>query len=120
MSKLTLYPAIDLKDGHCVRLVHGRMESAMVYNKDPAGQAVAFKEAGFDWLHIVDLDGAFSGRSENTDAVAAILAAAGMKTQLGGGIRAMADIETWLERGVTRVILGTAAVRDPDFVRRFS
>jgi len=117
MNTLTLYPAIDLKGGQCVRLLHGEMASATVYNKNPANQAAAFCDAGFDWLHIVDLDGAFSGKSENADAVAAIVAAAvGLKTQLGGGIRAMADIETWLARGLTRVILGTAAVRDPGFV----
>ena len=117
MTPFTLYPAIDLKGGKCVRLLHGRMDSATVYNDDPAAQAKLFEAAGCDWLHMVDLDGAFSGQSENGDAVSAILNAVGMKTQLGGGIRNMENVEAWLSRGVTRVILGTAAVRDPAFVR---
>ncbi len=117
MKKLTLYPAIDLKEGNCVRLTQGRMESATIYNSNPAEQAKAFEEAGFEWLHIVDLDGAFSGKSENADAVEAILGATSLKTQLGGGIRSMTDVDAWFERGVSRLILGTAAVRDPDFVR---
>ncbi len=117
MRALTLYPAIDLKAGACVRLLHGRMEKATVYNEDPAAQASAFRDNGFGWVHIVDLDGAFSGRSENAEAVKAILSAGGMKAQLGGGVRDMAAAEGWLSLGIARVILGTAAVRDAGFVR---
>ena len=116
MTALTLYPAIDLKDGACVRLLHGRMDDATVYNEDPADQAHQFKTAGFEWIHIVDLDGAFAGQSRNAQAVAAILGATGLRTQLGGGIRDMAAVEHWLGLGLTRVILGTAAVKDPAFV----
>jgi len=115
--KLTLYPAIDLKGGECVRLFQGRMEDATVYNPDPASQAAAFEASGFRWVHIVDLDGAFAGASRNGDAVEAILKAIGVKAQLGGGVRTMAAVEGWLSAGMTRVILGTAAVNDPDFVR---
>ncbi len=115
---LALFPAIDLKAGACVRLLHGDMEKATTYNADPADQARRFADAGFDNLHIVDLDGAFAGRSENGGAVSAILDATGAACQLGGGVRSMADIEAWLERGVSRVILGTVAVRDPTLVRR--
>lgn len=115
-SALTLYPAIDLKGGHCVRLLHGDMTKDTVYNDNPAAQAVLFDEAGYDWLHVVDLDGAFSGQSENREAVASILKATNSRSQLGGGIRSMADVEAWLEAGLDRVILGTAAVRDPNFV----
>lgn len=114
---MILYPAIDLKGGACVRLLRGAMDSATVYNDDPGAQAGAFRDAGCDWIHVVDLDGAFAGRSVNGDAVAAILGA-GTSVQLGGGIRDMAGIEGWLARGVTRVILGTAAVRDPELVRQ--
>ena len=113
---LTIYPAIDLKNGECVRLLHGRMDKATVYNQNPASQAEKFRETGFGWVHIVDLDGAFSGKSENSDAVKAILAAGGLKAQLGGGVRNMTAVEHWLDLGMTRVILGTAAVQDPDFV----
>ena len=113
---LTVYPAIDLKNGRCVRLLHGRMDRETVYNEDPASQAADFERAGFAWVHIVDLDGAFAGRSENAEAVAAILGATGLKAQLGGGIRDMAAVERWLSAGITRVILGTAAVRDAAFV----
>jgi len=116
-ASLTLYPAIDLKDGKCVRLLHGEMDKATTYNDDPADQAHLFAEAGFEKLHIVDLDGAFAGKSENSAAVSAILEATGAACQLGGGIRGMADIEAWLQRGLTRVILGTAAVRDPALVK---
>ena len=114
-----LYPAIDLKDGVCVRLKLGRMEEATVYAQDPAEQARAFRDVGFDHLHVVDLNGAFEGRAVNAAAVEAIVAAVGtpMKVQLGGGIRRMADIERWLGAGLSRVILGTVAVRDPDLVR---
>ena len=116
IRNLTLYPAIDLKDGRCVRLLHGRMDKSTVYNEDSAAQAEAFAESGFDWIHIVDLNGAFSGQSENAQAVRSVLGATGLKTQLGGGIRTMAAVEGWLSAGLTRVILGTAAVRDADFV----
>lgn len=112
---MILYPAIDLKGGACVRLLKGEMDSATVYNTDPGAQAAMFRDAGCAWIHVVDLDGAFAGRSVNGEAVEAILS---VKTpvQLGGGIRDMAGIEAWLTRGVARVILGTAALRDPDLV----
>jgi phosphoribosylformimino-5-aminoimidazole carboxamide ribotide isomerase len=114
-----LFPAIDLKDGECVRLKLGLMEEATVYNADPAAQALAFRHQGFTHLHVVDLNGAFEGRAVNAEAVDAILSAVGgeMKVQLGGGIRRMEDIERWLDKGLSRVILGTVAVRDPDLVR---
>lgn len=114
---MILYPAIDLKGGQCVRLVHGDMAQATVFDDDPAARAVTFAAAGCDWLHVVDLDGAFAGQAVNAAAVRAILAATDMKVQLGGGIRDMAAVDAWLDAGVTRVILGTAAVKDPDFVR---
>jgi len=114
---MILYPAIDLKEGRCVRLLRGEMASATVFGEDPAAQARAFAEAGCRWLHLVDLDGAFAGRPANAPAVAAILAAVDVPAQLGGGIRDRTTIEAWLERGVARVILGTAAVRDPGLVR---
>lgn len=114
--KLTLYPAIDLKGGECVRLFQGRMDQSKVYNSDPASQAAAFEAAGFSWIHIVDLDGAFAGAARNAEAVDAILKRIALKAQLGGGVRTMAAVERWLEAGMTRVILGTAAVSDPDFV----
>ncbi|QBK29281.1 1-(5-phosphoribosyl)-5-[(5-phosphoribosylamino)methylideneamino]imidazole-4-carboxamide isomerase [Roseitalea porphyridii] len=113
-----LFPAIDLKDGQCVRLKLGDMEQATIYNEDPAAQAKAFEDEGFGWLHVVDLNGAFKGESVNGAAVEAILAATKNPVQLGGGIRTMADIEGWLDKGLARVILGTAAVRDPDLVRQ--
>ena len=114
---MILFPAIDLKDGQCVRLKLGEMSQATVFNDDPAAQALAFETQGFEWLHIVDLNGAFAGRPVNAAAVEAILKAVRMPTQLGGGIRDRATIEAWLGRGVRRVILGTAAVRDPALVR---
>ncbi|MEM6626043.1 MAG: 1-(5-phosphoribosyl)-5-[(5-phosphoribosylamino)methylideneamino]imidazole-4-carboxamide isomerase [Pseudomonadota bacterium] len=114
---MKLYPAIDLKDGACVRLIRGEMDQATRFNDDPADQARRFSEMGFDQLHVVDLNGAFEGRSANAAAVEAILSATGAPVQLGGGVRDMAGVERWLEAGVSRVILGTAAVRDPDFVR---
>ena len=117
MSGLTLYPAIDLKDGACVRLRRGRMDEATVYASDPAAQARAWQDAGCAWLHVVDLNGAFAGRAVNIEAVAAILAAAAVPVQLGGGIRTRADVERWLAAGVRRVILGSAAVKDPGLVR---
>ena len=114
---MILFPAIDLKDGRCVRLEQGDMDRETVFNEDPAAQARAFEEAGFEWLHLVDLNGAFAGRPVNAEAVEAILKAVSIPAQLGGGIRDMATIEAWLDRGIARVILGTAAVRDPDLVR---
>lgn len=113
---MIFFPAIDLKAGQCVRLVHGDMEQATVFNDDPAAQAKSFADAGCTWLHMVDLDGAFAGRPENADAVTSVLGAVDIKVQLGGGIRDMQTIESWLERGLARVILGTVAVRDPDLV----
>ncbi|MCU0906721.1 MAG: 1-(5-phosphoribosyl)-5-[(5-phosphoribosylamino)methylideneamino]imidazole-4-carboxamide isomerase [Rhodobacteraceae bacterium] len=114
---MILYPAIDLKDGQAVRLVHGEMDRATVFNDDPAAQARAFADAGCRWLHLVDLNGAFAGRPVNGAAVEAILAAVDVPVQLGGGIRDMATIEGWLTRGVARVILGTVAVENPGLVR---
>ena len=114
---MILYPAIDLKDGQCVRLVHGAMDSATVFNDDPAAQARAFQDAGCQWIHLVDLNGAFAGAPVNGAAVDAILGAITVPAQLGGGIRDLATIEAWLAKGLTRVILGTVAVRDPDLVR---
>ena len=115
---LTLYPAIDLKGGKVVRLRRGEMDQATVYAEDPAAQAAAFVTQGFSWIHVVDLDGAFAGKPANADAVRAILAAApGTRVQLGGGIRAMAVAEAWLAAGVARIILGSAAVKDPEFAR---
>jgi phosphoribosylformimino-5-aminoimidazole carboxamide ribotide isomerase len=113
---LTLYPAIDLKDGRCVRLRRGDMDQATVYSDDPAAQALVWRDAGFSWLHIVDLNGAFAGRPVNADAVRCILAAVDLPVQLGGGIRDMACIEAWLEAGVRRVILGSAAAKHPALV----
>jgi phosphoribosylformimino-5-aminoimidazole carboxamide ribotide isomerase len=115
---MILFPAIDLKDGQCVRLRLGDMDQATVFNDDPAAQAREFAEQGFEWLHLVDLNGAFAGRPVNAAAVEAVLAVARVPVQLGGGIREIATVETWLTKGVRRVILGTAAVRDPDFVRQ--
>ena len=113
---MILFPAIDLKDGECVRLVHGDMARATVFNTDPAAQAAAFESQGFEYLHVVDLDGAFAGKPMNAQAVEGILARVRMPVQLGGGIRDMRTIESWLAKGVARVIIGTAAVRDPDLV----
>ncbi len=114
---MILFPAIDLKDGQCVRLKLGEMADATVFNDNPAAQARAFEEQGFSWLHIVDLNGAFSGKPVNAAAVEAILGAISIPAQLGGGIRDLATIEMWLSKGVRRVILGTIAVRDPALVR---
>jgi phosphoribosylformimino-5-aminoimidazole carboxamide ribotide isomerase len=114
---MIFFPAIDLKDGQCVRLLHGEMDKATVFNDDPAAQAKRFEQNGSKWLHIVDLNGAFEGQPVNGAAVDGILAAVGIPLQLGGGIRDMATIDAWLEKGVARVILGTVAVRDPDLVR---
>ncbi|TWI29452.1 1-(5-phosphoribosyl)-5-[(5-phosphoribosylamino)methylideneamino]imidazole-4-carboxamide isomerase [Paracoccus sulfuroxidans] len=114
---MILYPAIDLKDGNCVRLLRGDMEAATVFGSDPAAQAQAFQDAGAQWLHLVDLNGAFEGKPVNDGAVQAIIAATEIPVQLGGGIRDMETIDYWLERGVARVILGTVAVERPALVR---
>ncbi len=115
---MILYPAIDLKDGQCVRLLRGDMDKATVFNDDAGAQAAAFVAQGCAWLHVVDLNGAFAGKPVNGDAVDAILGAVDVPVQLGGGIRDLETIGMWLERGVARVILGTVAVRDPELVRR--
>ena len=117
VARMILYPAIDLKAGQCVRLKLGDMARATVFNDDPAAQAVAFERQGFTYLHVVDLDGAFAGKPMNAEAVDAILAAVRVPVQLGGGIRDMRTLEAWLAKGVARAIIGTAAVRDPAFVR---
>ena len=114
---MILYPAIDLKDGQCVRLLRGEMSAATVFGDDPAAQALKFQQAGCEWLHLVDLNGAFTGQPVNAAAVEAILAAVTVPAQLGGGIRDMATIEMWLSKGLSRVILGTVAVENPDLVR---
>ncbi|MEM5515699.1 1-(5-phosphoribosyl)-5-[(5-phosphoribosylamino)methylideneamino]imidazole-4-carboxamide isomerase [Henriciella sp. AS95] len=116
-ERFDLYPAIDLKAGQCVRLLRGEMDQATAFNPDPADQAAKFAAMGFDRLHVVDLDGAFAGDSANGEAVRAILAATDVPVQLGGGIRTRAQIDAWLDAGLSRVILGTAALRDPDFVK---
>ncbi len=114
---MILFPAIDLKNGECVRLLRGDMAQATVFNSDPAAQARAFADQGFEYLHVVDLDGAFAGKPVNVAAVTRILAGLTMKMQLGGGVRDLKTVCAWLESGVARVIIGTAAVRDPGFVR---
>ena len=114
---MILFPAIDLKNGQCVRLKLGDMEQATIFNDNPAAQAKSFEDQGFEWLHLVDLNGAFEGRPINGKAVEEILQAISIPVQLGGGIRDLATIEHWLSRGVTRVILGTIALRNPDIVR---
>ncbi len=114
---MILYPAIDLKDGQAVRLLRGEMDKATVFNEDPAAQARAFADAGCEWLHLVDLNGAFAGEPVNAAPVEAILKACNVPAQLGGGIRDMVTIETWIEKGLARVILGTVAVENPDLVR---
>ncbi|HET9161795.1 MAG TPA: 1-(5-phosphoribosyl)-5-[(5-phosphoribosylamino)methylideneamino]imidazole-4-carboxamide isomerase [Caulobacteraceae bacterium] len=117
MAAMILYPAIDLKDGQCVRLLHGDMDQATVFSNSPADQAQSFAAAGFDWLHVVDLNGAIEGKAVNAEAVQAILRAIALPVQLGGGIRDTAAIERWIEAGVSRVILGTVAVTDPQMVK---
>jgi phosphoribosylformimino-5-aminoimidazole carboxamide ribotide isomerase len=114
---MILYPAIDLKDGQCVRLLRGEMEAATVFNDNPAAQARAFQDAGCEWIHLVDLNGAFAGEPVNGAAVEAILADITVPAQLGGGIRDLATIERWIDKGLSRVILGTVAVENPDLVR---
>jgi phosphoribosylformimino-5-aminoimidazole carboxamide ribotide isomerase len=117
VAAVILFPAIDLKDGQCVRLKRGAMEDATVFNTDPAAQAKAFADAGFEWLHCVDLNGAFDGRSTNADAIKSIRAAIDLPIQLGGGIRDLAGIEGWLAAGISRIILGTAALKNPALVK---
>lgn len=112
---MIIYPAIDLKDGVCVRLLRGEMERATIFNIDPAQQAIDFQKAGFQWLHLVDLNGAIEGRSVNTEVVMNVVRAVDIPVQLGGGIRTMADLEHWFSAGVRRAVLGTAALADPDF-----
>jgi len=114
---MILFPAIDLKGGQCVRLVKGDMAQATVFNTDPADQAKQFAAAGAEWLHLVDLDGAFAGKAVNAAAVEGILAAIDIPVQLGGGIREMSHIEAWLNKGIARVILGTVALKNPDLVK---
>jgi phosphoribosylformimino-5-aminoimidazole carboxamide ribotide isomerase len=114
---MILYPAIDLKNGECVRLQQGDMNKATVFNTDPAAQARSFEQQGFEYLHVVDLDGAFAGKPMNARAVEAMLASVKMPIQLGGGIRDLKTLEAWLEKGISRAIIGTAAVRDPAFVK---
>jgi phosphoribosylformimino-5-aminoimidazole carboxamide ribotide isomerase len=115
---MILFPAIDLKDGQCVRLKLGDMDQATIYNDNPAAQALAFQQQGFEWLHVVDLNGAFEGQAVNGLAVEAILDATSNPVQLGGGIRTLDHIESWLDKGIARVILGTVAVRNPDLVKQ--
>ncbi|MFT6073020.1 MAG: phosphoribosylformimino-5-aminoimidazole carboxamide ribotide isomerase [Dasania sp.] len=118
MDDLILYPAIDLKDGHCVRLYKGEMTQAKTFNDNPASQAKDFQDAGFSWLHLVDLNGAFEGKPVNGEAIKAIRQAITIPMQLGGGIRDMKTAEYWINLGVNRLILGTAAVKNPDFVKQ--
>ena len=115
---MILYPAIDLKDGACVRLVRGEFDQATVFNQDPADQARAFQDTGFSWIHVVDLNGALQGTPVNTEAVEHVLATVTIPVQLGGGIRTMQTIEHWLDRGVARVVLGTVALKNPDLVKQ--
>jgi phosphoribosylformimino-5-aminoimidazole carboxamide ribotide isomerase len=116
VATVILYPAIDLKDGQCVRVIRGDLDQATVFNADPAAQARAWCDAGFHWIHVVDLNGAVEGKAANAPAVEAILEAVSVPVQLGGGIRSLPDIERWIEAGVSRVILGTVAVREPHIV----
>ena len=113
---MILYPAIDLKDGQCVRVLHGDLSTATVFNADPAAQARSFVDAGFHWIHVVDLNGAVQGKAVNAPGVEAILSSVSVPVQLGGGIRSLRDIERWIEAGVSRVILGTVAVKEPKIV----
>jgi phosphoribosylformimino-5-aminoimidazole carboxamide ribotide isomerase len=118
VAPVILYPAIDLKDGQCVRVVHGDFATATVFNEDPADQAKTWVKAGFEWLHVIDLNGSAEGRAVNGAAVEQILKSVSIPVQLGGGIRTLANIEGWIEAGVSRVILGTVAVRDPELVKK--
>jgi phosphoribosylformimino-5-aminoimidazole carboxamide ribotide isomerase len=117
VATVILYPAIDLKDGQCVRVLHGVLATATVFNTSPADQAKRFVNDGFHWIHVIDLNGAVQGEAVNAEAVEAILSAVSINVQLGGGVRSLADIERWIEAGVSRVILGTVAVREPQVVR---
>ena len=114
---MIIYPAIDLKDGVCVRLLRGDMDRATIFNTDPANQALEFQESGFTWLHLVDLNGAIEGRSINTEVVTNVIQSVDIPVQLGGGIRTMETLEYWFSAGVSRAILGTAALADPDFAQ---
>lgn len=114
---MIFYPAIDLKDGACVRLLRGKMEDATVFNADPTAQAQDFERQGAEWLHLVDLNGAFAGAPVNDDAVSKLVSAVSLPVQLGGGVRDRKTIDLWLERGISRVVLGTAAARNPELVR---
>jgi phosphoribosylformimino-5-aminoimidazole carboxamide ribotide isomerase len=114
---MILYPAIDLKDGRCVRLVEGRLDDATIFNEDPAEQAVRFQTAGFPWIHVVDLNGAIEGGPRNAGAIAGILARAMIPVQVGGGVRSMSAVSYWIDAGVSRVVIGTAALKNPGFVR---
>jgi phosphoribosylformimino-5-aminoimidazole carboxamide ribotide isomerase len=116
-KNFTIYPAIDLKDGKCVRLLKGDMERSTVFSQTPAAQAKIFEDAGFEWLHLVDLDGACAGESRNTESIEAIISALNIPIQLGGGIRTLENIEYWLKRGIKRVILGTIAAQNPELVK---
>jgi phosphoribosylformimino-5-aminoimidazole carboxamide ribotide isomerase len=118
VATVILYPAIDLKGGQCVRVLHGDLDTATVFNNSPADQARTFAAAGFHWIHVVDLNGAVAGHAVNATAVEAILESVSVPLQLGGGIRTLADIERWIEAGVSRVILGTVAVTDPEIVKQ--
>jgi phosphoribosylformimino-5-aminoimidazole carboxamide ribotide isomerase len=117
VATVILYPAIDLKDGQCVRVLHGDLDTATVFNTSPPDQAKRFVNDGFHWIHVIDLNGAVEGKAINAAAVEAILSAVSINVQLGGGIRSLADVERWIEAGVSRVILGTVAVREPQIVR---
>jgi phosphoribosylformimino-5-aminoimidazole carboxamide ribotide isomerase len=117
VATVILYPAIDLKDGQCVRVLHGDLDTATVFNTSPADQAQRFVNDGFHWIHVIDLNGAVAGKAVNAAAVEAILEAVSIPVQLGGGVRSLAEIERWIEAGVSRVILGTVAVREPQIVR---
>jgi len=116
VAPLILYPAIDLKDGQCVRVLHGDLSTATVFNSDPGAQARQWADAGFHWIHVVDLNGAVEGQAVNAPGVEAILSSVSVPVQLGGGIRTLKDVERWIEAGVSRVILGTVAVKQPDIV----
>src|SRR5262249_35439396 len=116
VASVILYPAIDLKDGQCVRVLHGDLSTATVFNADPGAQARQWAAAGFHWIHVVDLNGAVAGHPGNASAVEAILSAVSVPVQLGGGIRSLKDVERWIEAGVSRVILGTVAVKEPQIV----
>ena len=114
---MILYPAIDLKGGRCVRLVERRMDDATIFNEDPAEQAIRFQTAGFPWIHVVDLDGAIAGKPQNAGAIAGILSRAVIPVQVGGGVRTMGAVSYWIDDGASRVVIGTAALKDPAFVR---